>query len=39
MKTNMSFCAFMIVTLYKTFLYIVGLVSGVAVAIWLKSRL
>jgi len=35
----MSLAAFIIVTLFKTFLYIVGFFAGIAVAIWLKTRL
>jgi len=31
--------AFIILTLYKVFVYIVGLLSGIAFAIWLRSRL
>jgi hypothetical protein len=31
--------AFIILTLYKVFVYIVGLFSGIAFAIWLRSRL
>ena len=35
----MSFSAFIIFTLYKTFIYIVGFASGIALVIWFKSRL
>ncbi len=35
----MSLGAFIILTLYKVFVYIVGLFSGIAFAIWLRSRL
>jgi len=31
--------AVIILTLYKVFVYIVGLISGIAFAIWLRSRL
>jgi len=34
-----SLAAFIILTLFKTFLYIVGFFTGIAVAIWLKTRL
>jgi hypothetical protein len=35
----MSLAAFLIITVYKVFVYIVGLFSGIAFAIWLRSRL
>ena len=35
----MSLGAFLIITVYKVFVYIVGLFSGIAFAIWLRSRL
>jgi hypothetical protein len=35
----MSLAAFLIITVYKVFVYIVGLFSGIAFAIWFKSRL
>jgi hypothetical protein len=35
----MSIGAFLIITVYKVFVYIVGLFSGIALAIWLRSRL
>jgi hypothetical protein len=35
----MSIGAFIILTLFKVFVYIVGLFSGIAFAIWLRSRL
>ena len=35
----MSLGAFIVVTLYKTFIYIVGFASGIALVIWFKSRL
>ena len=35
----MSIGAFLIITVYKVFVYIVGLLSGIAFAIWLRSRL
>jgi hypothetical protein len=35
----MSLTAFLIITVYKVFVYIVGLFSGIAFAIWLRSRL
>ena len=35
----MSLGAFIIFTLYKTFIYIVGFASGIALVIWFKSRL
>ncbi len=35
----MSLGAFIIVTLYKTFIYIVGFASGIAFGIWLRFRL
>jgi hypothetical protein len=31
--------AVLIITVYKVFVYIVGLFSGIAFAIWLRSRL
>ena len=35
----MSLGAFIIVTLYKLFTYIVGIFLGIALVIWFKSRL
>jgi hypothetical protein len=35
----MSIGAFIILTLFKVFVYIVGFASGIALAIWLRSRL
>ncbi len=35
----MSLGAFLIITVYKVFVYIVGLFSSIAFAIWLRSRL
>jgi hypothetical protein len=35
----MSLGAFLIITVFKVFVYIVGLFSGIAFAIWLRSRL
>jgi hypothetical protein len=35
----MSLGAILIITVYKVFVYIVGLFSGIAFAIWLRSRL
>ena len=35
----MSLGAFLIITIFKVFVYIVGLFSGIAFAIWLRSRL
>jgi len=35
----MSLGAFLIITVYKVFVYIVGLFSGIAFALWLRSRL
>jgi hypothetical protein len=35
----MSLGAFLIITVYKVLVYIVGLFSGIAFAIWLRSRL
>jgi len=35
----MSMGALIILTLFKVFVYIVGLFSGIAFAIWFKSRL
>jgi len=31
--------AFIVITLYKTFCYIVGFFVGIALAIWFRSRL
>jgi len=35
----MSLGAFIVLTLYKTFVYIVGFFAGIALAIWFKFRL
>ena len=35
----MSLGAFIVLTLYKTFLYIFGFFVGIALAIWFKTRL
>jgi len=35
----MSLGAFIVLTLYKTFVYIVGFFVGIALAIWFKFRL
>ena len=35
----MSLGAFIVLTLYKTFVYIVGFFVGIALAIWFRSRL
>ena len=35
----MSLSAILIISVFKIFVYIVGLFSGIAFAIWLRSRL
>ena len=35
----MSISTFLIITIFKIFVYIVGQFSGIAFAIWLRSRL
>ena len=35
----MNLAAFLILTLYKTFLYLVGFLTGITLALWLKTRL
>jgi hypothetical protein len=35
----MSLGAAIVIILYKTFLYVVGFFSGLALAIWFKTRL
>jgi hypothetical protein len=35
----MSLGAFLIITVYKVFVYIVGVFTSVAIGIWLRSRL